>query len=138
MSGGIVAVTTFALGARVAAGAGVPVVCSRDERRTAALEAAVTRAACGIISFGVAGDLAPGQAPVMGCSPPIPRESNCCTPRWWRPDRTPDVEAMFRSVVQQSRDGRPGMELSRPWIAIGLPVERRRMMDLREAANGLA
>ena len=63
MSGGIAAVTSLAMEARVAAGAGVSVICSQGERLAAALEAAVARGACGIISFGVAGGLAPGQAP---------------------------------------------------------------------------
>jgi len=63
MSGGVAAVTSLALEARVAAGAGVFVICSQGERLTAALESAVARGVCGIISFGVAGGLAPGQAP---------------------------------------------------------------------------
>jgi hopanoid-associated phosphorylase len=63
MSAGIAAVTSLALEARVAAGAGVFVICSQGERLAAALESAVARGACGIISFGVAGGLEPGQAP---------------------------------------------------------------------------
>jgi adenosylhomocysteine nucleosidase len=62
MSGGIVAVTSLALEARIAAGPGVSVICSQGERLAAALEAAVERGACGIISLGVAGGLAPGLA----------------------------------------------------------------------------
>lgn len=60
MSGGIAAVTSLALEARVAAGAGLFVICSQGERLAAALESAVARGAWGIISFGVAGGLAPG------------------------------------------------------------------------------
>jgi hypothetical protein len=66
MSGGIAAVTSLALEARIAAGAGVFVICSQGERLAAALESAVARGACGIISFGVAGGLAPGQFLVIG------------------------------------------------------------------------
>jgi adenosylhomocysteine nucleosidase len=62
MSGGIVAVTSLAMEARIAGGAGVSVICSQGERLAAALESAVERGACGIISFGVAGGLAPGLA----------------------------------------------------------------------------
>jgi adenosylhomocysteine nucleosidase len=63
MSGGIVAVTSLALEARIAVGPGVSVICSQGERLAAALESAVARGACGIISFGVAGGLAPGLVP---------------------------------------------------------------------------
>src|SRR5713226_4650297 len=62
MSGGIVAVTSLALEARIAGGPGVSVICSQGERLAAALESAVECGACGIISFGVAGGLAPGLA----------------------------------------------------------------------------
>jgi adenosylhomocysteine nucleosidase len=62
MSGGIVAVTSLALEARIAGGPGVSVICSQGERLAAALESAVELGACGIISFGVAGGLAPGLA----------------------------------------------------------------------------
>jgi adenosylhomocysteine nucleosidase len=62
MSGGIVAVTSLALEAGIAAGSGVSVICSQGERLAAALESAVERGARGIISFGIAGGLAPGLA----------------------------------------------------------------------------
>lgn len=60
MSGGIVAVTSLALEARIALGPGVSVICSQGERLAAALNSAVEHGASGIISFGVAGGLAPG------------------------------------------------------------------------------
>jgi hopanoid-associated phosphorylase len=60
MSGGIVAVTSLALEARIALGPGVAVICSQGSRLAAALDAAVRHGASGIISFGVAGGLAPG------------------------------------------------------------------------------
>ncbi|MBV8752456.1 MAG: hypothetical protein JO328_06320 [Hyphomicrobiales bacterium] len=59
MSGGIVAVTSLALEARIALGPGVSVICSAGSQLAAALEAAVARGASGIISFGVAGGLSP-------------------------------------------------------------------------------
>jgi adenosylhomocysteine nucleosidase len=59
MSGGIVAVTSLALEARIARGAGVSVICSQGSRLAAALESAIESGASGIISFGVAGGLAP-------------------------------------------------------------------------------
>jgi hopanoid-associated phosphorylase len=59
MSGGIVAATSLALEARIALGQGVSVICSQGARLAAALESAVARGASGIISFGVAGGLAP-------------------------------------------------------------------------------
>jgi adenosylhomocysteine nucleosidase len=60
MSGGIVAVTSLALEARIALGPGVSVVCGQGVHLAAALERAVSGGASGIISFGVAGGLAPG------------------------------------------------------------------------------
>jgi adenosylhomocysteine nucleosidase len=60
MSGGIVAVTSLALEARIALGPGVSVICSPGSHLAAALEAAVARGISGIISFGIAGGLAPG------------------------------------------------------------------------------
>jgi adenosylhomocysteine nucleosidase len=60
MSGGIVAVTSLALEARIALGPGVSVICSQGSRLAAALESAFKRGVSGIISFGVAGGLQPG------------------------------------------------------------------------------
>ena len=60
MSGGIVAVTSLALEARIALGPGVSVICSQGPRLAAHLEAALKRGVSGIISFGIAGGLAPG------------------------------------------------------------------------------
>ena len=62
MSGGIASGTSLVLEGRIATGAGVFVICSQGERLAAALEAAVARVACGIISFRVAGGVL-GQAP---------------------------------------------------------------------------
>jgi hopanoid-associated phosphorylase len=45
--------------ARIALGPGVAVICEQGWRLVAALEAAVARGAAGIISFGIAGGLAP-------------------------------------------------------------------------------
>jgi adenosylhomocysteine nucleosidase len=60
MSGGIVAVTSLALEARIALGPGVSVICSQGSDLAAHLEAAIGRGVSGIISFGIAGGLAPG------------------------------------------------------------------------------
>jgi adenosylhomocysteine nucleosidase len=59
MSGGIVAVTSLALEARIAFGPGVSVICSQGSHLAAHLESAVKRGVSCIISFGIAGGLAP-------------------------------------------------------------------------------
>jgi hopanoid-associated phosphorylase len=59
MSGGIVAVTSLALEARIALCPGVSVICSQGSQLAAQLESAVRRGVSGIISFGIAGGLAP-------------------------------------------------------------------------------
>ena len=62
MSGesGVVAVTCLALEAGIARGPGVSVICNQSSGLRAALSAAIGRGASGIISFGIAGGLAPG------------------------------------------------------------------------------
>jgi hopanoid-associated phosphorylase len=55
----VVAVTCLALEARIAAGAGVSVICSHASHLIVALESAIRQGAGGIISFGIAGGLAP-------------------------------------------------------------------------------
>ena len=57
--GAVIAVTSLALEARVALGPGVAVVCKPASQLAGALDAAVKRGAAGIISFGIAGGLAP-------------------------------------------------------------------------------
>ena len=61
MSGqsGVVAVTCLALEASIARGPGVSVLCNPSIGLKAALGAAIARGANGIISFGIAGGLAP-------------------------------------------------------------------------------
>jgi len=61
MSGqaGVVAVTCLALEAGIARGPGVSVLCNQSSGLRAALHAAIARGASGIISFGIAGGLAP-------------------------------------------------------------------------------
>jgi hopanoid-associated phosphorylase len=62
--GPVIAVTGLAFEARIAAGAGIEVIRARDQSQlAAALEQAVVRGCCGIISFGVAGGLAPSLRP---------------------------------------------------------------------------
>ncbi len=58
----VIAVTSLALEARIASGPGVSVICSHASQLVACLEAAIDRA-LGIISFGVAGGLAPDLRP---------------------------------------------------------------------------
>src|SRR5215831_15551345 len=58
--GGVVAVTCLALEAGIARGPGVSVICNQSSGLRAALGAAIARGASGIISFGIAGGLAPG------------------------------------------------------------------------------
>jgi hopanoid-associated phosphorylase len=55
----VIAVTSLALEARIASGPGVSVICNQASRLASSLEAAIERGACGIISFGIAGGLAP-------------------------------------------------------------------------------
>ena len=56
---GVVAVTCLALEAGIARGPGVSVICNQSSGLRAALGAAIARGASGIISFGIAGGLAP-------------------------------------------------------------------------------
>jgi adenosylhomocysteine nucleosidase len=59
--GGVVAVTSLAVEARIAQGPGVSVVlCNQSSQLSARLEAAIARGASGVISFGIAGGLTPG------------------------------------------------------------------------------
>ena len=60
--GHVVAVTCLALEARIALGPGVAVICNHASKLVASLEAAANRGAAGIISFGIAGGLAPHLA----------------------------------------------------------------------------
>jgi hopanoid-associated phosphorylase len=55
----VVAVSCLAIEARIARGPRVSVIYDHASRLVASLEAAVGRGACGIISFGIAGGLAP-------------------------------------------------------------------------------
>jgi len=57
--GGVVAVTCLALEARIAQGPGVSVLCMQTPGLRQALQAAIAQGASGIISFGIAGGLAP-------------------------------------------------------------------------------
>jgi len=59
---GVVAVTSLALEAYIARGPGVSVLCNRALELSAALGTAIARGASGVISFGIAGGLAPDLA----------------------------------------------------------------------------
>jgi hopanoid-associated phosphorylase len=58
-SAAVIAVTSLSLEARIALGPGVSVICNQPARLVASLEAAIRHGAVGIISFGIAGGLAP-------------------------------------------------------------------------------
>jgi len=58
----VIAVTSLLLEARIALGPGVSVVCGHASQLVTRLQAAIERGALGIISFGVAGGLAPNLA----------------------------------------------------------------------------
>ena len=60
---GVIAVTCLALEARIARGPGVSVLCNHSLELGKSLRAAIARGASGIISFGIAGGLAPHLAP---------------------------------------------------------------------------
>jgi hopanoid-associated phosphorylase len=60
---GVVAVTCLALEARIARGPGVSVLCNHSLELATGLRAAIARGVSGIISFGIAGGLAPHLAP---------------------------------------------------------------------------
>src|SRR5438105_4227861 len=57
--GAVIAVTSLAFEARIALGPGVAVICTQASQLIDSLETAVKRGASGIISFGIAGGLAP-------------------------------------------------------------------------------
>jgi adenosylhomocysteine nucleosidase len=59
----VIAVTSLALEARIARGPGIAVVSDHASRLDSSLRQAVSRGAAGIISFGVAGGLAPDLVP---------------------------------------------------------------------------
>jgi hopanoid-associated phosphorylase len=59
----VIAVTCLALEARIARGPGVSVLCNHSLELGKTLRAAIARGASGIISFGIAGGLAPHLAP---------------------------------------------------------------------------
>jgi hopanoid-associated phosphorylase len=58
----VIAVTSLLLEARIALGPGVSVICGHASQLVTRLQAAIERGALGIISFGVAGGLAPHLA----------------------------------------------------------------------------
>ena len=60
--GGVVAVTSLSLEAYIAQGRGVSVLCSQSTDLRKSLKAAIARGARGVISFGIAGGLAPDFA----------------------------------------------------------------------------
>jgi hopanoid-associated phosphorylase len=89
MSGGaaVIAVTSLSLEARIALGPGVSVLCDQASRLVASLEAAIEGGALGIISFGIAGGLAPNLAAgdwVIGSGVRSERDHHPVDERWAR------------------------------------------------------
>jgi adenosylhomocysteine nucleosidase len=83
----VIAVTSLSLEARIAIGPGVSVICNQASRLIAALEAAIEQGAVGIISFGVAGGLAPHLVAgdwVIGSGVRTEQERHSADPRWVR------------------------------------------------------
>jgi adenosylhomocysteine nucleosidase len=89
MSGGaaVIAVTSLSLEARIALGPGVSVLCDQASRLVASLEAAIEGGALGIISFGIAGGLAPNLVAgdwVIGSGVRSERDHHPVDERWAR------------------------------------------------------
>jgi adenosylhomocysteine nucleosidase len=83
----VIAVTSLSLEARIALGPGVSVICTHASRLVASLEAAVAQGAAGIISFGIAGGLAPNLVAgdwVIGSGVRTPHERHPADERWAR------------------------------------------------------
>ena len=109
--GHVVAVTCLALEARIALGPGVAVICNHASELVASLEAAAKRGAAGIISFGIAGGLAPdlnagdwvvGSGARTWRSKPVSRGENHM-PTWTRKhvavdDPTRSIESLMRGA----------------------------------------
>src|SRR6266481_1322373 len=132
--GHVVAVTCLAMEARIALGPGVAVICNHASELAASLEAAAKRGAAGIISFGIAGGLAPHLAarisaahriPFAACRAVIDPAHSVLPPAavfGLRHDGTPDVIAVLRSLARQPRQ---------------LPALARTALDARIAATAL-
>jgi adenosylhomocysteine nucleosidase len=83
----VIAVTSLSLEARIALGPGVSVICNQASRLIASLEAAIEQGAAGIISFGIAGGLAPHLVAgdwVIGSGVRTEQERHPADPRWAR------------------------------------------------------
>ena len=86
-SAAVIAVTSLSLEARIALGPGVSVICNHASRLVATLEAAIARGAAGIISFGIAGGLAPDLVAgdwVIGSGVRTEQERHPVDRRWAR------------------------------------------------------
>jgi hopanoid-associated phosphorylase len=86
-SAAVIAVTSLSLEARIALGPGVSVICDQASRLVASLEAAIERGALGIISFGIAGGLAPNLVAgdwVIGSGVRTEQERHPADQRWAR------------------------------------------------------
>src|SRR5215813_8208201 len=100
--GGVIAVTSLALEARIALGPGVSVICNQGSRLVAALEAAIARGATGIISFGIAGGLAPDLAAgdwVVGAAVRVGQSRVPTDRNWTRRLRSALAGATYADIV---------------------------------------
>ena len=115
--GDVVAVTCLALEARIALGPGVSVICTHASKLVAALERAAKRGASGIISFGIAGGLAPDLAAgdwVVGSG--VRTEEECFpTDRAW-------ARALLAALP-----GAVHAEIIGADAPVALPTEKRRL-----------
>jgi hopanoid-associated phosphorylase len=87
VSADVIAVTSLSLEARIALGPGVSVICNHASRLVATLEAAIEHGAAGIISFGIAGGLAPNLVAgdwVIGSGVRTEHECHPADQRWAR------------------------------------------------------
>ena len=115
--GDVVAVTCLALEARIALGPGVSVICTHASKLVAALERAAKHGASGIISFGIAGGLAPHLAAgdwVVGSG--VRTEEECFpTDRAW-------ARALLAALP-----GAVHAEIIGADTPVALPTEKRRL-----------
>jgi adenosylhomocysteine nucleosidase len=83
----VIAVTSLSLEGRIASGPGVSVICEHASRLVASLETAIEQGVVGIVSFGIAGGLAPQLAAgdwVVGTGVRTGHERHRVDARWAR------------------------------------------------------
>jgi hopanoid-associated phosphorylase len=113
----VIAVTGLAIEARIAAGAGVRAIAGGGvaPRLAAALEREIEQGAGAVISFGIAGGLAPDVAPgrwIVARAVVTPTENWLCDPEWTRilaerlhGSLTSDIAGVDAPVIEAARKG---------------------------------